>query len=145
MQQRSKPDVHLRVGGRYINDCQVTKTAYTAATILSEISLRLRSLHLDGPREHVDAARTLGGLQHIRLSGGPRHGLFSAWTDEYCDDMARLCFELEWNAGPPAQGGVKAIELESPFYRPHTLCDALDAGGMRKVVVDGSLSHIVVA
>ena len=91
------------------------------------------------------AARTRGGLQHVRISGGPTRGRFLAWTDEYYDDKARFCFELEWNGSPPAQGGVRAIELESPFYHLHTLCDELNAGGVRKVVIDGDPSHIVVA
>ena len=315
LQQRSKPlllDVHLRVGRRDTDDRQVTKTAYTAATILREISLRLRSLRLDGPREHVQrtlfnihtpsslqslsiniplwdvgvafnipenlfsfeapirslsfsadralhapdwllhgltsfktggkvpfldlldarrlmpelkhvtlfdctaiwdeddvfptalismnrlefvvrtesprdfvilarhlaipdtarkrlavripaaprcspwatwlealpplyAARTRGGLQHIRISGGSTRARFLAWTDEYYDDMTWFCFELGWNGGPPAQGGVQAIELDSPFYHLHTLCDELNVRGVWKVVVDGDPSHIVVA
>ena len=91
------------------------------------------------------AARTRGGLQHIRISGGPTRGRFLTWTDEYYDDMARFCFALEWNGSPPAQGGVQAIELESPFYHLHTLCDELNAGGVRKVIVDGDPSHIAVA
>lgn len=91
------------------------------------------------------AARTRGGLQHIRISGGPTRGCFIAWTDECHDEMARFCFELRWNGSPPAQGGVRAIELESPFYHLHTLCDELEAGGVRRVLVNGDPSRIVVA
>ena len=105
------------------------------------------------------AARTRGGLQHVRISGGPTRGRFRAWTNEYYDDTARFCFELDWNwkdGGPlgsaPAQsggggggGGARAIESESPFYHLHTLCDELNAGGVRKVIVDGDPSHVVVA
>jgi len=91
------------------------------------------------------AARTRGGLQHIRISGGPTRGRFLAWTDEHYEDMARFCFALEWNGSPPAQGGGQAIEGESPFYHLHTLCEELNAGGVRKVIVDGDPSHIVVA
>ncbi|KAI9462045.1 hypothetical protein F5148DRAFT_971418, partial [Russula earlei] len=56
MQQRSKPlllDVHLRVGRRDIDDRQVTMTTYSALIILQRLSHRMRSLRLDGPREHV--------------------------------------------------------------------------------------------
>ena len=72
-------------------------------------------------------------------------GRFLAWTDEFHDEMARFCFELEWNGSPRAQGGVRAIELESPFYYLHTLCDELEAFGVRRVLVDQDPSHIVVA
>jgi hypothetical protein len=100
------------------------------------------------------AARTRGGLQHVRISGGPTRGRFRAWTNEYYDDTARFCFELDWNwndgspLGPaPAQGAgsARAIESESPFYHLHTLCDELNAWGVRKVIVDGDPSHVVVA
>jgi len=43
------------------------------------------------------AARTRGGLQHIRISGGPTRRRFLAWMVEYYDDMARSFFELERN------------------------------------------------
>jgi hypothetical protein len=316
MQQRSKPlllDVHLRVGRREIDDRQVTMTAYNALVILREISHRIRSLRLDGPREHVlntlsnlrtpspiqslslnlppwdlgvpfsipdhvfsfnasvrsltfladralrapdwllqgltsfktggkvpfldllDALRqmpvlecftllrctvmwdehdvfpgalipmnrlreftvrtesprhfvllathlaipetarkrlvvrtlaapgsglwtqwlqmlpplyasyTCGRLQNIRISGGPRRGRFLAWTDELHDDMARFCFELEWNGSPPAPGGVRAIELTSPFYHLCTLCHELNAVDVRRVFVEGDPAHTVVA
>ena len=81
-------------------------------------------------------------MQHIRISGGPLRGRFLSRTDEYRDDMARF-FELEWNGSPPAQGGVRSIELESPSYHLHTLCDELNAGGVRMVIVNGDPSHIV--
>jgi hypothetical protein len=91
------------------------------------------------------SARIRGGLQNIRISGGPTCGRFLAWTDEFHDDMARFCFELEWNGSPPAQGGVRAIGLESPFYHLHTLCDELEAVNVRRVLVDRDPSRIVVA
>jgi hypothetical protein len=91
------------------------------------------------------SARIRGGLRNIRISGGPTRGRFLAWTDEFHDDMARFCFELEWNGSPPAQGGVRAIALESPFYHLHTLCDELDAVDVRRVLVDRDPSRIVVA
>jgi hypothetical protein len=91
------------------------------------------------------SARTRGGLQNIRISGGPTRGRFLAWTDEFHHDMARFCFELEWNGSPPAQGGVRAIGLESPFYHLHTLCDELNATDVRRVLVDGDPSHVTVA
>jgi len=65
------------------------------------------------------------------MSGGPMRRRFLVWTDEYYDDMARL----EWNGSPPAQGSVRAIELESSFYHLHTLCDELNAGGVWKVIL----------
>ena len=103
------------------------------------------------------AARTRGGLQHVRISGGPTRGRFRAWTNEYYEDTARFCFELDWNwndgsplgpgttQGGGGDGGARAIESESPFYHLHTLCDELNAGGVRKVIVDGDPSHGVVA
>lgn len=92
------------------------------------------------------AAHTRGGLQHIRISGGPTRGRFLAWTDDGPhDDLARFCFELEWNGSPPAPDGVRAIELTSPFYRLHTLCDELNATGVRRILVEGDPAHIVVA
>jgi hypothetical protein len=91
------------------------------------------------------SARIRGGLQNIRISGGPTRGRFLAWTDEFHHDMARFCFELEWNGSPPAQGGVRAIGLESPFYHLHTLCDELHAVNVRKVLIDRDPSRIVVA
>ena len=57
----------------------------------------------------------------------------------------RFCLELEWNGSLPAQGGVRTIELESPFYHLHMLCDDLEVAGMWMVLVDGDHSHIVVA
>ncbi|KAH9983035.1 hypothetical protein BJV74DRAFT_887094 [Russula compacta] len=92
------------------------------------------------------AAHTRGGLQHIRISGGPTRGRFLAWTDDGPHaDLARFCFELEWNGSPPAPDGVRAIELTSPFYRLHTLCDELNAADVRRVLVEGDPAHIVVA
>jgi len=91
------------------------------------------------------AARTRGGLQHIRISGGPTRGRFLAWTDGPHDDLARFCFELEWNGSPPAPAGVRAIELTSPFYHLHVLCDELNAADVRRVLVEGGSAHIDVA
>jgi len=91
------------------------------------------------------AALTRGGLQHIRISGGPTRGRFLAWTDGLHDDLARFCFELEWNGSPPAPGGVRAIELTSPFYHLHVLCDELNAADVRRVLVEGDPTHIDVA
>jgi hypothetical protein len=34
---------------------------------------------------------------------------------------------------------------ESPIYCPHTLCGELNAGGMRKLIVDDDPSHMVLA
>ena len=64
--------------------------------------------------------------------------------DELYDDIARF-FELEWNVSPPAQVGVRAIKLVSPFHHLHTLCDELNVGAVRKFIIDGDPSHIVVA
>jgi len=91
------------------------------------------------------AAPTRGGLQHIRISGGPTRGRFLAWTDGPHDELARFCFELEWNGSPPAPGGVRAIELTSPFYHLHVLCDELNAAGVRMILVEGDPAHIDVA
>ena len=316
MQQRSKPlllDVHLRVGRRDIDDRQVTMTAYNALIILQKISHRMRSLRLDGPREHVlstlsnirtsspvlsltlnlppwdlgapfsipenvfsftasvrslsylsdralhapdwllrgltsfktggkvpildllDALRQMpvlecftllrctavwdeadifpgapipmnrlqeftvhtesprqfgllaahltmpeaarkrlairtlaapgygvwtpwlqtlpplyafyarGGLKNVRISGGPKRGRFIAWTDEPHDDMARFCFELEWNGSPPAPDGVRAIEMTSPFYYLCTLCEELNTVGVSRVLVEDDPARIVVS
>jgi len=91
------------------------------------------------------AALTRGGLQNIRISGGPTRGRFLAWTDGLHDDLARFCFELEWNGSPPAPGGVRSIELTSPFYHLHVLCDELNAASVRTVLVEGDPAHIDVA
>ena len=85
-----------------------------------------------------------GGLRHVHISGGPTHGRFRTWTDGPHDDMARFCFELEWNGSPRAPDGVRAIELTSPFYRLHTLCNELKAAGVERVVVEGDPEHIAV-
>ncbi|KAH9174535.1 hypothetical protein EDB89DRAFT_1951406 [Lactarius sanguifluus] len=85
-----------------------------------------------------------GGLQHILISGGPTRGCFRAWTDGPYDDMARFCFEMEWHGSPPAPDGVRAIELTSPFYRLHTLCDELKAARVSRVVVEGDPGRVVV-
>ncbi|KAH9046746.1 hypothetical protein EDB84DRAFT_1558097 [Lactarius hengduanensis] len=84
------------------------------------------------------------GLQHILISGGPTCGCFRAWTDGPYDDMARFCFEMEWHGSPPAPDGVRAIELTSPFYRLHTLCDELKAARVSRVVVEGDPGRVVV-
>ena len=63
MQERSESlllDVHLRVGRRDIDDRLVTMTAYNAQVILRKVSHRMRSLRLDGPRDHVTS--TLSSL-----------------------------------------------------------------------------------
>ncbi|KAI0284412.1 hypothetical protein BC826DRAFT_158128 [Russula brevipes] len=91
------------------------------------------------------AAHTRGGLQHVRISGGPTRGRFLAWTDGFHDDTARFCFELEWNGSPPAPHGVRSIELTSPFYRLHTLCDELNTADVWRVLVEGDPAHIVIA
>jgi hypothetical protein len=93
----------------------------------------------------IYASYTCRGLQNIRISGGPTRGRFLAWTDELHDDIARFCFELEWNGSPPAPDGVQAIELTSPFYYLCTLCDELNAVGVRRVMVEGDPTHVVVA
>ena len=85
-----------------------------------------------------------GGLQHILLSGGPTRGCFRTWTDGPHDDMARFCFEMEWYGSPPAPDGVRAIELTSPFYRLHTLCDELNAVRVSRIVVEGDPGRVVV-
>ncbi|KAI9432484.1 hypothetical protein H4582DRAFT_1104054 [Lactarius indigo] len=84
-----------------------------------------------------------GGLQHILISGGPTRGCFRAWTDGPHDVMARFCFEMEWHGSPPAPGGVRAIELTSPFYRLHTLCDELKAARVSRVIVEGDPARVV--
>jgi hypothetical protein len=85
-----------------------------------------------------------GGLQHILISGGPTRGCFRAWTDGPHDDMARFCFEMEWLGSPPAPDGLRAIELTSPFYRLHTLCDELNAARVSRIVVEGDPGRVVV-
>ncbi|KAI9453464.1 hypothetical protein BJY52DRAFT_1189567 [Lactarius psammicola] len=85
-----------------------------------------------------------GGLQHIFISGGPTRGCFRAWTDGPHDDMARFCFEMEWHGSPPAPDGVRAIELTSPFYRLHTLCDELNAARVSRIIVEGDPGRVVV-
>ncbi|KAH9959207.1 hypothetical protein BC827DRAFT_1156395 [Russula dissimulans] len=87
------------------------------------------------------AAPIWGGLRHIRISGGPTSGRFIAWTV----DPAHFCFKLEWNGSPPVPDGVRAIELMSPFYRLHVLCDELNAAGVRMILVEGDTVHIDVA
>lgn len=87
---------------------------------------------------------TRGGLQNILISGGPTRGCFRAWTDGPHDDMARFCFEMEWYGSPPAPDGVRAIELTSPFYRLHTLCDELNAAHVSRIVVEGDPGRVVV-
>ena len=87
---------------------------------------------------------TRGGLQNILISGGPTRGCFRAWTDGPHDDMARFCFEMEWYGSPPAPNGVRAIELTSPFYRLHTLCDELKAAHVSRIVVEGDPGRVVV-
>jgi len=91
------------------------------------------------------ASYTRGGLQNICISGGPKRGRFLAWTDEPHDDMARFCFELEWNICPLAPGQVGASESTSPFYYLGTLCGELNTMGVRKVLVEGDPAHVVVA
>jgi len=78
MQERSKPlllDVHLRVGRRDIDDRQVTMTAYNAQLILRKISHRVRSLRLDGPRDHVTSTlsnlRTASPILSLSLNPPP--------------------------------------------------------------------------
>jgi hypothetical protein len=94
----------------------------------------------------IYASYTCGGLQNIHIFGGPTHGRFLAWTDELHYDIARFCFELEWNGClPTPDDEVRAIELTSPFYYLCTLCDELNAVGVRRVMVEGDPSHIVVA
>ncbi|KAF8267417.1 hypothetical protein EI94DRAFT_1325420 [Lactarius quietus] len=58
--------------------------------------------------------------------------------------MARFCFEMEWYGSPPAPDGVRAIELTSPFYRLHTLCDELNAAQVSRIVVEGDPGRVVV-
>jgi hypothetical protein len=87
---------------------------------------------------------THGGLQNILISGGPTRGCFRAWTDGPHDDMARFCFEMEWYGSPPAPDGVRAIELTSPFYRLHTLCDELKAARVSRIVIEGDPGRVVV-
>lgn len=87
---------------------------------------------------------TRGGLQHVLISGGPTRGCFRAWTDGPIDDMARFCFELEWFGSPPSPNGLRAIELTSPFYRLHTLCDELNAERVSRIVVEGDPGRVVV-
>lgn len=93
----------------------------------------------------IYASYTCAGLQNIRISGGPTRGRFLAWTDEPHHDMARFCFELEWNGCLPTPDGVRAIELTSPFYYLCTLCDELNAVGVRRVMVEGDPTHIAIA
>ena len=90
------------------------------------------------------ASYTHGGLQNVRISGGPTHGRFLAWTDERHDDMARFCFELEWNMYH-APDQVRGIELTSPFYYLGALCDELNAVGVRRVLLEGDPVHFAVA
>lgn len=85
-----------------------------------------------------------GGLQHVLISGGPTRGCFRAWTDGPHDDTARFCFEMEWHGSPPAPDGVRAIELTSPFYRLHTLCDELNASLVSRIVLEGDPGRVVV-
>ncbi len=91
------------------------------------------------------ASYTRGGLQNICISGGPKRGRFLAWTDEPHDDMARFCFELEWNICPLAPGQVGASESTSPFYYLGTLCGELNTMGVRRVLVEGDPAHVAVA
>ena len=86
-----------------------------------------------------------GGLKNIRVSGGPRRGRFLAWTEELHDDMARFCFELEWNRNLPAPDGVRALEMPSPFYYLRMLCEELNTVSVRRVVVEGDPERTVVA
>ena len=79
-----------------------------------------------------------GGLQNIRISGGPTRGRFLTWTDEPHDDMARFCFELEWSMVP-------GIEPSSPFYYLGALCGELNAVGAHRVLVEGDPAHYAVA
>ena len=85
-----------------------------------------------------------GGLQHILISGGPTRGCFRAWTDGPHDDMARFCFEMEWYGSPPTPNGLRAIELTSPFYRLHTLCDELCAARVSRIIVEGDPVRVAV-
>lgn len=91
------------------------------------------------------ASYTRGGLQNIRISGGPTRGRFLAWTDEPHDDTARFCFELEWNMYPHAPDQVRGNELTSPFYYLGALCDELNAVGVPRVLVESDPAHIAVA
>jgi F-box-like len=91
------------------------------------------------------ASYTRGGLQNVRISGGPTRGRFLAWTDEPHDDTARFCFDLKWNMHAHAPDQVRANESTSPFYYLGALCDALNAVGVRRVLVEGDPAHIAVA
>jgi hypothetical protein len=86
-----------------------------------------------------------GGLQNVRISGGPTSGRFLAWTDEPHDDTARFCFDLKWNMYPHAPNQVRANELTSPFYYLGALCDELNAVGVRRVLVEGDPAYIAVS
>lgn len=88
------------------------------------------------------ASYSRGGLQNVRISGGPMRGRFLAWTEEPHDDMARFCFELEWNMYALDQ--VRGNELTSPFYYLGALCDELNSVGVRRVLVEGDPAHIAV-
>jgi hypothetical protein len=58
-------------------------------------------------------------------------------------DMVQFYFDSEWNVRPSTQGGVQAIELASPYYHLHTLCDEFNAGGVRKLIVEWqSVAHL---
>jgi len=64
-----------------------------------------RTAWLNAPPQ-LYAAPTRGGLQNIRISGGPTRGRFLVWADEYHDDVAQFYFQLDWDGTPPAQGDV---------------------------------------
>ena len=91
------------------------------------------------------ASYTHGGLQNVRISGGPTRGRFLTWTNERHDDTARFCFELEWNMYPHTHDQVRGNEPTSPFYYLGALCDELNALGVRRVLVEGDPAHISVA
>jgi hypothetical protein len=91
------------------------------------------------------ASYARGGLQNVRISGGPTRGRFLAWTDEPHDDAEHFCFELKWNMYPHAPDQVRGNELTNPFYHLGALCDELNAVGVRRVLVECDPAHITVA
>ncbi|KAI0265968.1 hypothetical protein BC834DRAFT_877175 [Gloeopeniophorella convolvens] len=98
----------------------------------------LETMHGFVPRESAPGADD-GGLQVVRVAGGPARGSFCAWTrsavapaTSTSQDDALFQVDVDWKESPAEPSGV--LGRASPFFHLAGLC-----GHLRTTHVDGLL------